>query len=248
MSAPSVGPDGSAYLSRSLSFLDSVTPAGQKRWTFSDGSIIDHPAVSPDGTVVVAGSRPNFGQPGSVRGWNAATGTLAWQIDLPNENGGYQIAYTRPRFSADSQTAYFGTAILGGGDQFSFLYAVESGTGGPAPPPPPPHRHRRLRGGLADDHELHTVQWPGDQPRDDQRHELQRGHVGAVQREARDLVAPRLGEEDRCPGASGRHDWPDLRDERRGHGHELQATSSSPSAGVVGRAPGRVARCSTSLP
>ena len=68
MSAPSVGPDGSVYFSRSLSYLESVTPAGQSRWTFFDGSIIDHPAVSPDGSVVVAGVRPNFGQPGSVRG------------------------------------------------------------------------------------------------------------------------------------------------------------------------------------
>jgi outer membrane protein assembly factor BamB len=135
MSAPSVGPDGSVYFARSLSFLESVTPAGQSRWTFFDGSIIDHPAVSPDGSVVVAGNRPNFGQPGSVRGWNASTGTLSWQVDLPNENGGYQIAYTQPRFSADSATAYFGTAILAGGDQYSFLYAV--GTGATPPPPPP---------------------------------------------------------------------------------------------------------------
>src|SRR5918999_4179158 len=135
MSAPSVGPDGSVYLSRSLSYLESVTPAGQSRWTFTDGSIVDHPAVSPEGSLVVAGVRPDFGQPGSVRGWNAATGTVAWQVDLSNEDGGYQILYTQPRFSADSQTAYFGTAVLGGGDQFSFLYAV--GTGSPPPPPQP---------------------------------------------------------------------------------------------------------------
>jgi outer membrane protein assembly factor BamB len=133
MSAPSVGPDGSVYFARSLAYLESVTPAGQSRWTFSDGSIIDRPAVSPDGSVVVAGDRPNFGQPGSVRGWNASSGTLSWQVDLPNENGGYQIAYTQPRFSVDSATVYFGTAILGGGDQYSFLYAVDTGA---APPPP----------------------------------------------------------------------------------------------------------------
>jgi hypothetical protein len=137
MSAPSVGPDGSVYFARSLSYLESVTPTGQSRWTFSDGSIIDHPAVSPAGGTVVAGVRPNFGEPGSVRAWNAATGTVAWQVDLPNENGGYQILYTQPRFSADGGTAYFGTAILGGGDQYSFVYAVESGTSPPPPPPPP---------------------------------------------------------------------------------------------------------------
>jgi hypothetical protein len=136
MSAPSIGPDGSVYFARSLSYLESVTPAGQSRWTFFDGSIIDHPAVSPDGSVVVAGVRPDFGQPGSVRGWNAATGTVDWQVDLPNENGGYQVLYTQPRFSADSRTAYFGTAILAGGDQYSFVYAVGSGADPPPPPPP----------------------------------------------------------------------------------------------------------------
>jgi hypothetical protein len=93
--------------------------------------------VSPAGGTVVAGVRPNFGEPGSVRAWNAATGTVAWQVDLANENGGYHILYTQPRFSADGGTAYFGTAILGGGDQYSFVYAVESGTSPPPPPPPP---------------------------------------------------------------------------------------------------------------
>ena len=135
MSPPSVGPDGSVYFSRSLSYLDSVTSSGQTRWTFFDGSIIDQPAVSPDGSVVVAGDRPDFGMPGSVRGWNAATGALNWQLDLPNENGGYQIAYTQPRFSADSQTAYFGTAILAGGTEYSFLYAVGA-SAGPVPAAP----------------------------------------------------------------------------------------------------------------
>jgi len=136
MSPPSVGPDGSVYFSRSLAYLESVAPTGQSRWTFSDGGIVDQPAVSPDGSIVVAGNRPNFGEPGSARGWNASTGALSWQVDLPNEDGGYQIVYTQPRFSADSGTAYFGTAILAGGDHYSYLYAVDTGTGPPPPPPP----------------------------------------------------------------------------------------------------------------
>jgi outer membrane protein assembly factor BamB len=131
MSPPSVGPNGSVYFSRSLAYLDSVTPNGQLRWTFGDGSIIDHPAVSPNGSIVVAGDRPNFGEPGSVRGWNASTGALRWQVNLPNENGGYQIAYTQPRFSADSGTAYVGTAVLAGGDQYSYIYAVSTGVTSP---------------------------------------------------------------------------------------------------------------------
>jgi hypothetical protein len=127
MSPPSVGPDGSVYFSRSLGYLDSVTPAGQLRWTFFDGSIIDHPAVSPDGSIVVAGDRPNFGEPGSIRAWNASTGALSWQVDLASENGGFQIVFTQPKFSADSRTAYFGTAILAGGEEYSYVYAVDTG-------------------------------------------------------------------------------------------------------------------------
>ena len=133
MSPPSVAKTGTVYFSRSLSYLDSVSASGQVRWTFFDGSIIDHPAVSPDGSTVVAGDRPNFGEPGSVRGWNASTGALKWQIDLPNENGGYQVAYTQPRFSADSRTAYVGTAVLAGGDEYSYLYAVDTGARSPVP-------------------------------------------------------------------------------------------------------------------
>ena len=134
MSPPSVGPDGSVYFSRSLGYLESVTPAGQSRWIFFDGSLIDRPAVSPDGSLVVAGDRPNFGQPGSVRGWNAATGALSWQVDLPNENGGFQVVETQPRFSADGATAYVGTAILAGGEEYSYLYAVDTGVR-PSPSP-----------------------------------------------------------------------------------------------------------------
>ena len=59
-----VAPDGSVYFSRSLGYLDSVTPDGQPRWTFFDETIIDYPAVSPDGQTVVAGDRPDFGVPG----------------------------------------------------------------------------------------------------------------------------------------------------------------------------------------
>jgi outer membrane protein assembly factor BamB len=133
MSPPSVGPNGSVYFSRSLSYLDSVTSSGQLRWTFFDGSIIDHPAVSPGGTIVVAGNRPNFGEPGSARAWDASTGARMWQVDLPNENGGYQVVFTQPRFSADSSTVYFGTAVLAGGDQYSYLYAVDTGVRSPVP-------------------------------------------------------------------------------------------------------------------
>ena len=72
----------------SASWTRSVRP-GQPRWTFTDGGIIDDPAVSPDScSVVVAGNRADFGQPGAVPGWDAATGSLALEIDLGIENDG----------------------------------------------------------------------------------------------------------------------------------------------------------------
>src|SRR6266508_1067346 len=89
MSPPSVGPDGSIYFSRSLSFLDAVNPGGDIRWTYFDGSIIDQPRVSPDGSVVVAGDRPNFGEPGTLRGWDAAAGTPALTTQLPTQDSGF---------------------------------------------------------------------------------------------------------------------------------------------------------------
>ena len=83
MSPPSVGPDGSVYFSRSLGYLESVTPAGESRWTFFDGSIIDHPAVSPDGSVVVAGNRPNFGEPDPRAGGTPPMGRCSGRSTYP---------------------------------------------------------------------------------------------------------------------------------------------------------------------
>jgi hypothetical protein len=130
MSPPDVGPDGTIYLSRSLGYLDAVNPNGTQRWSFFDQTIVDYPIVDPQGRVVVAGDRPDFGVPGSARGWDAGTGRLLWQIDLPSENTGYQVLYSRPRFSADGRTVYFGTAMLGDAsyqaDQWSYVYAVDA--------------------------------------------------------------------------------------------------------------------------
>jgi hypothetical protein len=135
MSPPTVGPNGSVYFSRSLGYLQSVSASGQSRWTFFDGSIIDLPAVTPNGAQVVAGDRPNFGEPGTLRGWNAATGAPAWRINLPLPGGAFQIVYTRPSFSADSSTAYVGTATFNYGDT-SYVYAVDTSSAPTLQPPP----------------------------------------------------------------------------------------------------------------
>jgi hypothetical protein len=60
-------------------------------------------------------------------------------VNLPSENGGFQVIESRPRFAPDGQSAYFGTAILASDalDQYSYLYAVSTG-GAVSPPSPPP--------------------------------------------------------------------------------------------------------------
>ena len=92
--------------------------------------------MSPDGSVVVAGDRPNFGEPGSVRGWNAATGALAWQVDLPNENGGYQVALHAATLLGRQPDRVLRHRHPGGGDEYS--YPLRRGDGSGPPPPPPP--------------------------------------------------------------------------------------------------------------
>ncbi|HET8948416.1 MAG TPA: PQQ-binding-like beta-propeller repeat protein [Candidatus Polarisedimenticolia bacterium] len=128
MSPPDVGANGVVYLARSLAYLDAVLPDGKVKWTIGDGSIIDQPIVNKAGTLIAAGGRANFGEPGFVRGYAATNGAVRFTVPLASENGGTQILGARPRFSNDDRTVYVGTAILGGGtiDPYSYLYAVKA--------------------------------------------------------------------------------------------------------------------------
>jgi outer membrane protein assembly factor BamB len=128
MSRPSAGPNGVVYLSRSLSHLDAVSPSGVQLWQFFDGSIVDHPTISPAGSILFTGARPNFGVPGLARAHDPANGQLLWSIPLGSENGGSQILYSRPRFRGDARAVYFGTTILGSdpNNEYCYLYAVDA--------------------------------------------------------------------------------------------------------------------------
>ena len=141
MSEPTVGADGTIFVGRSLSYLDAIRPNGTTKWSIFDGGVLQHPTVDPQGTQVLSGEAPNYGEPGFVKDFSAADGHLLWQVALPSENGGYQVLYSRPRFAADGQTAYFGTFVSApdSPDQYTYLYAVDtSGAGSPPPPPPLP--------------------------------------------------------------------------------------------------------------
>jgi len=139
MSEPTVGPDGTIFLGRSLSYLDAIRPNGTTRWSIFDGGVLQHPTVDPQGAQVLSGDAPNYGEPGFVKDYSAADGHLLWQVALPSENGGYQVLESRPRFTPDGQTAYFGTFVSApdSPDQYAYLYAVDT-SGSQTPPPSGP--------------------------------------------------------------------------------------------------------------
>jgi outer membrane protein assembly factor BamB len=127
MSAPDVGRDGVIYVARNLGTLHAFNPDGSERWRFFDGSIVDYPIASPANQLIFAGGRPDFGMPGFVRAYSPH-GEPLWSIELGAEHGGNQILFSRPRFTPDGQSVYFGTTILGGEetDPYSYLYAVDT--------------------------------------------------------------------------------------------------------------------------
>ncbi|MBI4589457.1 MAG: PQQ-like beta-propeller repeat protein, partial [Candidatus Rokubacteria bacterium] len=133
-SPPDVGPGGTIYVARNLSFLDALNPNGTLLWEFSDGSIVDQPIASPAGDIVFAGGRPNFGMPGFIRAYSTVTGQPLWSLDLGTANGGNAILYSRSRFTSDGSAVYFGTAILGQSsiNPFSYLYAIDTTATPPA--------------------------------------------------------------------------------------------------------------------
>jgi outer membrane protein assembly factor BamB len=136
MSEPTLAPDGTIFLGRSLSYLDAVTPSGATRWSVLDGGVLAHPTVSPTGTVVVSGEQSNYGEPGNVKAYDPATGALLWTLGLPPEYGSFQALDSRPRFTPDGSTVYFGTFISdpNSPDQYANVFAVD--TSSQAPPPP----------------------------------------------------------------------------------------------------------------
>ncbi len=136
MSEPTVGPDGTIYLGRSLSYLDAINPDGSTKWSVVDGGVLAHPTISPPGTMVVAGEQSNYGEPGSVKSYDSGSGKLLWTLGLPPEYGSFQTLESRPRFAPDGSTVYFGTFISNpnAADQYANLFAVD--TTSQAPPPP----------------------------------------------------------------------------------------------------------------
>jgi hypothetical protein len=127
LSPPEVGPDGIVYLA-TQSGVSAFDPAAQQvLWNHSDGTIADHPTVSPLNDMLVMSGVETFGMPGYVKAIDHA-GQLLWKVPLPGKPypAPRLVGVHRPRFTPDGKVAYISTTFLAPppGDPYSFLYAI----------------------------------------------------------------------------------------------------------------------------
>ena len=123
-----MGPDDTIYF-ESPGHLEAFDgKSGEQRWLNRHLEVHGRPAVSPDGKTLVIGGVPTYGQPGFIKGYDAATGAELWKVDLPGipYPGPRIIAADRARFTPDSSTAYVSTfQVSNPADPYSLLYALD---------------------------------------------------------------------------------------------------------------------------
>jgi outer membrane protein assembly factor BamB len=129
-----IGSDDTLYFVGSLGKLEAYDPIGRRQlWRNSTGEVLGRPTITPDSSQLVLSGVPNYGQPGFIRGYDAATGEETWEVSLPGEPypGFRVLGLHHPRITPDSGTAYVSTFTVADGSPFSdphsFLYAVDLG-------------------------------------------------------------------------------------------------------------------------
>jgi hypothetical protein len=144
-SAPDVGPDNVAYVSRNLNTLVALNPTGSVKWRSTTDGILFDPRVNQQNTVVFTGGRTTYGEPGFFRAVTT-TGQQLFQVALPDEPGfepyGQLVPSSRPVFAPDGNTAYSVVDVAGDGnvppaDVYAYLYAIDTTSAGVPPPAVP---------------------------------------------------------------------------------------------------------------
>jgi hypothetical protein len=142
---PDVGVDNVAYVSRNFGTMLALNPTGSVKWRYSDGRMLFAPRVNKQNTVVFAGGRVTYGEPGFFVALTTA-GLPLFQVLLPDEPGfaeyGQLVPVSRPAFSPDGATAYSVTDVAGDGnvpyaDVYAYLYAIDTKVAVPAKPAAP---------------------------------------------------------------------------------------------------------------
>jgi outer membrane protein assembly factor BamB len=133
MTQLAIGPDDTLYYFAS-GRLEALNPTTQAlRWIDRNFMVMGWPSVSPDGSTLVVDGVSTYGEPGFIKGYDAATGQELWNVDLPGEPyPGFRVLGTHhPRITPDGATAYVSTFTVADGSPFpdpvSYLYAVEIG-------------------------------------------------------------------------------------------------------------------------
>ncbi|MHC5113165.1 MAG: outer membrane protein assembly factor BamB family protein [Planctomycetota bacterium] len=133
MSEVAIGPDDTLYYNAS-GRLEAVDPSTQSlRWIDRHFEVLGWPTVTHDGASVIVDGVPTYGQPGFIRAYDAASGAVQWQIDLPGTPyPGFRVLGTHhARVTPDSSTAYVSTLTVENESPFTdphaFLYAIALG-------------------------------------------------------------------------------------------------------------------------
>ena len=142
-----VGSDGTHYFGQNLSQLFALNTNGSQRWHTTVNGYVGGPIVDSLNTQLVMGSADTGDHAGFVLSTSAQDGHELWRVILPIEDptvwnpgvgifGFNQFVNTRPRFTADSQTAYIitGTATGDNNTSKSFVYSLIAGNGTPPQP------------------------------------------------------------------------------------------------------------------
>ena len=122
------GPDGTIYTADFFGQdLWAVDANGKTKYFLKDRfGMMANMGVSPDNRLLIDGGRETFGKPGWVRGYKVKDGSLAFQVDLPDEGNLTHMTWSvHPEFSKDSRTVYYSTIFLGNGVGHTYVYAID---------------------------------------------------------------------------------------------------------------------------